>query len=297
MAIFGEPALAADTEEGGGAPFVLIQPLRRTAPLVFASPHSGRRYPRDMLAAARAPLASLRRGEDAYVDELIAGAAVHGAPILCAAFARAYVDLNRGADELDQDMFAEALTGPFNAASPRVQAGLGVLPRIAGDGREIYKAKLPSAEAERRIACIYAPYHETLAALIGETQRLFGCAVLIDCHSMPSGARPAHTPDFVLGDRYGASCHPAITGLVEATLKSMGYRVARNAPFAGGYSTQTHGRPAHNRHALQIEINRALYLDERSLQRTKGFTRIGPDLMRLAEALAAAELHRSLIAA
>jgi N-formylglutamate amidohydrolase len=134
-----------------------------------------------------------------------------------------------------------------------------------------------------------------LQNLVTETREAFGCAVLIDCHSMPSSARGAHAPDIVLGDRYGASCHPSVTALVEATLRRLGYRVARNAPFAGGHTTQTYGRPVHRTHALQVEINRALYLDERTLERTNGYARVRADMSRLAEALSAAALHRSLV--
>jgi N-formylglutamate amidohydrolase len=280
------PAEEAET------PFALIAPLHRTTPLVFASPHSGRRYPQAMLDATHVPLISLRRSEDAFVDELIAGAAAYGAPVLCATYARAYVDLNRGAHELDQEMFSGAIA-PIEH-SPRVMAGLGVLPRVSGDGREIYRAKLPAGEARARIAQVHAPYHVVLDALLEESHRQFGCAVLIDCHSMPSGARGATAPDIVLGDRHGLSCHPAITALAEATLRALGYRVSRNTPFAGGYSTQRHGRPWQGRHALQIEMARDLYVHERSLTRTHGFERLRADLGRLAEALAAAEFHRSL---
>lgn len=275
------------------SPYVLIEPLRRTAPIVFASPHSGRRYPADLLASTRIGLLSLRRSEDAYVDELFAGAAAHGAAVLSATVARAYVDLNRDPNELDPEMFEE----PPPAAAPgsaRVQAGLGAIPRITGDGQTIYRRKLALAEAAQRMAAVHAPYHAALAALVGDMKARFGCAVLIDCHSMPSSARGAHAPDVVLGDRYGASCHPSVTALTEATLRRLGYRVARNAPFAGGHTTQTYGRPSARVHALQIEINRALYLDERTLERTRGFARVRADMSRLAEALGAAMLHKSL---
>lgn len=273
-------------------PFVLIEPLHRTAPLIFASPHSGRRYPSDLLAIARTGLLSLRRSEDAFVDEIFAGAAAHGAAVLSATVARAYVDLNRDPNELDPDMFEERV--PHAAPSPRVQAGLGAIPRVTGDGQLIYRRKLSLREAERRIAAIHAPYHEMLRNLVEETKTQFGCAVLIDCHSMPSNARGSYAPDIVLGDRYGASCHPSVTALAEATLRRLGYRVARNAPFAGGHTTQTYGRPVQRVHALQIEINRGLYCDERSLDRTVGFTRVRADMSRLAEALSAAALHKSL---
>jgi N-formylglutamate amidohydrolase len=283
-----EPARALARE----APFTLIEPLHRTAPLIFASPHSGRRYPPDLLAQTRASLMSLRRSEDAFVDELFAPAAAHGAVVLTAAVARAYVDLNRDPAELDPEMFAESL--PSGPSSPRIQAGLGAIPRVTGDGQTIYRGKLALAEAERRIGAVHRPYHDMLQALLAETCAKFGCAVLIDCHSMPSCARGAGAPDVVLGDRFGASCHASVTALAEASLRRLGYRVARNAPFAGGHTTQLYGRPASRVHALQIEINRALYLDERSLERTAGFTRVRSDMMRLAEALAAAALHRSL---
>ncbi|MBI1251522.1 MAG: N-formylglutamate amidohydrolase [Alphaproteobacteria bacterium] len=279
-------------ENDVGAPFVVIEPLRRRSAVVFASPHSGRRYPASMMAGVRASLAALRRSEDVYVDELFAGAAALGAPLISSTIGRALIDLNRNPSELDPDMFAGRL--PAMTASPRVQAGLGAIPRVAGDGQIIYAAKLQVADADLRINAIHRPYHATLAGLIAEARAQFGCAILIDCHSMPSCARGPHAPDIVLGDRFGAACHPAITALVEATLRRMGYRVARNAPFAGGHTTQLYGRPALRVHALQIEINRGLYVDERTLNRTSGFARVRADMSRLGEALIAADLHKSL---
>jgi N-formylglutamate amidohydrolase len=275
-------------------PFVLIEPLRRTAPLIFASPHRGRRYPAELLAEARVGLLSLRRSEDAYVDELFASAAAHGAAVLSASVARAYVDLNRDPAELDPDMFDERPPDCAHASSARVQAGLGAIPRVSGDGQTIYRRKLSLHEAERRIAAVHRPYHAMLRNLVAETKDQFGCAVLVDCHSMPSNARGAHAPDIVLGDRFGASCHPSVTALAEATLRRLGYRVARNAPFAGGHTTQTYGRPGARMHALQVEISRALYVDERTLERTNGYPRVRADMSRLAEALSAAALHKSL---
>ena len=295
---------AAYAEEGVGdafwqdsrqePPFVLIEPLHRHAPVIFASPHSGRRYPTDLMAQTRVGLLSLRRSEDAYVDELFAGAGAHGAVLLSAAIARAYLDLNRDPAELDPDMFEQRHMRRQIPTSARVQAGLGAIPRINSDGQPIYFRKLTWAEAERRIAQIHRPYHELLTILLAETKAQFGCAVLIDCHSMPSGARGANMPDIVLGDRFGASCHPSVTALAEATLRRLGSRVARNTPFAGGHTTQTYGRPLQRVHALQIEINRALYVDERTLERTNGFARVRADMARLAEALSAAALHKSL---
>src|SRR5262249_40457121 len=229
-----------------------------------------------------------------FVDELFAGVAAHGAALLTASVARAYVDLNRDPAELDPDMFEERLPNASAKTTPRVQAGLGAIPRVTGDGQMIYRRKLPLADAEKRIAAVHRPYHAMLAGLVADTKAAFGCAVLIDCHSMPSCARGAHAPDVVLGDRFGASCHPSVTALAEACLRRLGYRVARNTPFAGGPTTQTYGRPSSSVHALQIELNRALYVDERSLDRTSGFLRVRADMGRLAETLATAALHKSL---
>ncbi|HVV32481.1 MAG TPA: N-formylglutamate amidohydrolase [Vitreimonas sp.] len=291
----GENAEAfAPAEPKADLPFVLIEPIRRTTPLIFASPHSGRRYPADLLANARIGLLSLRRTEDAYVDELFASAAAHGACVLSASVARAYVDLNRDPAELDPEMFDERPPLPASLPSARVQAGLGAIPRISGDGQSIYRRKLAWSDGQRRISNVHRPYHAMLQNLVDETKALFGCSVLIDCHSMPSSARGAHAPDIVLGDRFGVSCHPSVTALAEATLRKLGYRVARNTPFAGGHTTQSYGRPALRTHALQIEINRALYVDERTLERTNGFARVRADMSRLAEALGAAALHKSL---
>jgi N-formylglutamate amidohydrolase len=276
------------------APFVLIEPLHRTAALVFSSPHSGRRYPEGFLAEAHAPLPSLRRSEDAFVDELFAAAAAHGAPVLCATYGRAFVDLNRDPWELDPDMFIDPPPRSRLALTSRVQAGLGAIPRISGDGAPIYRRRIALAEAERRLALAHAPYHAMLGNLISETVESFGAAVLVDCHSMPSSARGPQGPDIVLGDRFGASCHPCVTALAEATLRRQGYRVARNSPFAGGHTVQSYGRPQRGVHALQIEINRALYMNERSLAPSFGFARVKADMTRLVETLASAELHQRL---
>ncbi len=262
--------------------------------LVLSSPHSGAVYPRRFLASSRLDAATLRRSEDAYVDELFAGAAAHGACVLSGTIARAYVDLNRDPAELDPEMFEERPPHSPQSNSARVQAGLGAIPRISGDGQSIYRRKLSLSEAERRINAVHRPYHALLQNIVAETKEQFGCAVLIDCHSMPNNARGAHAPDVVLGDRFGASCHPSVTALAEATLRRLGYRVARNTPFAGGHTTQTYGRPAGQVHALQIELNRGLYVDERTLERTNGYARVRADMTRLAEALSAANLHKSL---
>jgi N-formylglutamate amidohydrolase len=278
----------------GEPPFTVIEPLHRLGPVIFASPHSGRVYPGAVMQRTKLALNSLRRAEDAYVDELFAPAASFGAPVLCANLARAYVDVNRDPAELDANMFEDGRSLVVQAGSPRVQAGLGVIPRLSGDGHAIYRGKLPAGEAERRLARMHTPYHDMLAGMMHETRAAFGCAVLIDCHSMPSSVRGAGAPDIVLGDRFGASCHPAVTAHAESLLRRMGYRVARNTPFAGGHTTQRYGRPAERWHTLQIELSRGLYLEERTLQRSGAFARVRADMARLTAGLIAADFVRML---
>lgn len=251
-------------------------PHAPSSPVVFASPHSGRDYPADLLRMSRLDRHALRQSEDSYVDLIFEEAPRHGAPLLRALFPRAYVDVNRARDELDPRMFADALPEGCDTRSSRVIAGLGVIPRIVADGQDIYARKLYFADASRRLTACYDPYHCALAQLIEKARDNFGCAVLIDCHSMPAaGGAPfrAGEPaiDFVLGDRFGSSCAPFVTQLAEETLGDLGYETARNAPYAGGFVAASYGRPAEGVHVLQIEINRALYLDERRIARTEGF--------------------------
>jgi N-formylglutamate amidohydrolase len=271
------------------------------SPLVFASPHSGRHYPSDMMAASRLDASAIRLSEDAYVDDLILGAVDHGARVITAAYARAYIDVNREPYELDASMFEDELPDFARGRSARVAAGLGSIARIVAEGHEIYARKLTFAEARRRIELVHRPYHDALSALLAQARAAFGLAVLVDWHSMPSaaariygqsgdgvrrGISGAGSCDLVLGDRFGTACAPAITTLVERELEAMGYRVARNAPYAGGYTTEFYGKPSARTHALQIEINRGLYLDEASLEPRDGFARLKRDLERVFAALA-----------
>jgi N-formylglutamate amidohydrolase len=279
----------------------LRRPGQQTMPVVFSSPHSGLDYPPEFLAAARLDARSLRRSEDSYVDELFQLAPDLGAPLLAALFPRVYVDANREAFELDPAMFEDPLPPEANTASPRVSAGLGMIARVVATGEEIYSRKLRFAEALARIERHWRPYHSMLAGLIAETRHRFGFCVLIDCHSMPSVGGPFERDaghervDVVLGDCRGASCAPALTSRVEAALRQLGYNVARNNPYSGGFVTQHYGRPAEASHALQIELNRALYLDEATLERGPGFGRLVADLGELVRAIG--EIARELEAA
>ncbi|MEL6791644.1 MAG: N-formylglutamate amidohydrolase [Pseudomonadota bacterium] len=260
-------------------PFEILTPTAPTSPVIFASPHSGRLYPRELLTATRLSRHALRQSEDCYVDLLFAAAPKLGAPLIKALFPRAYIDVNRREDELDPRMFTGPLAIRADAKSSRVLAGLGVLPRIVADGKNIYGRKISADDAARRLAACYQPYHGALRQLLQQTRARFGVAVLIDCHSMPTigGApiRPGEPAlDFVIGDRFGTSAAPGITGLIETFLSQRDYHVARNTPYAGGHVAHAYGRPAKGVHVVQIEINRSLYLDEQKLTRTDGFDRI-----------------------
>jgi len=287
VAVLSPGAEAAGLEP----PFVLRRAEGVPAPFVFASPHSGREYPAELMAAAALDSAAIRRSEDCFVDELIAAAPASGVSLLTARYGRAYIDVNREAYELDQAMFEDELPPFARARTARVAAGLGSIARVVGEGQEIYRRKLTFAEARGRIEAVHQPYHRALAALLEETRAAHGRAALIDWHSMPSAASgdPAYGRkgcDMVLGDRFGSACAPGLTRLVERELESMGYRVARNAPYAGGYTTEFYGRPDEGLHALQIEINRGVYLDEAALEPSAGFARLKRDLDRLCAALA-----------
>ena len=252
----------------------LIRPLRQRVPLVFSSPHSGRAYPAQMLARTVLEGRAIRSSEDAFVDELFAAAPGHGAPLLLANAPRAWLDLNRAADELDPALIEGVTRSPHN---PRIASGLGVIPRVVAQGRPIYRGKISRAEAEERLARYWQPYHAALHSLMAETRAGFGEAVLIDCHSMPHEAIEGHgrfgaaRPEVVIGDRFGAAAAREVVERIEAGFRGAGLRVARNAPFAGAYIAQAYGRPSRGHHAVQVEIDRALYMDEARIEKRADF--------------------------
>lgn len=254
--------------------FVLIRPDQLAGPVIFASPHSGSDYPTEFLARAVPDRLMIRSSEDAFVDRLFEAAPSLGAPLLAARVPRAYLDLNRAADELDPAVIEGIQRVPMN---PRVSSGLGVIPRVVAGGRAIYRGKLPLSEAEMRIRRFWHPYHQTLSALIEETRAALGEAVLIDCHSMPHEAILSHTragqprPEVVLGDRFGAAAGREVMDRIEAAFAAAGLRVARNSPFAGAYVTQAYGRPSRGVHVIQVEIDRALYMEEGRIEPHAGF--------------------------
>ena len=282
------------------APLSVLAPLAQKAPLVFASPHSGRAYPTDFLALARLDPFAMRRSEDAFMDDVFGAAPELGAPLLRAHFPRAFVDANREAYELDPAMFADPLPSHANTTSPRVAAGLGTIPRVVATGEEIYGGPLNFADAARRIENYYIPYHDALKGLIDKTIARFGCCLLVDCHSMPSIGGPMDSDsglkrlDAVLGDCHGSSCAPFVTEAAERTMASLGFRVARNNPYAGGFTTRHYGRPQSGIHALQIEFNRVLYMDEIKIEPKNGLHDLKRRVRRLIEALMAIDRRRLL---
>jgi N-formylglutamate amidohydrolase len=275
----------------GSPPIVLSAPDRLSLPVVLASPHSGRRYTPEFLALVDVSEGELRRAEDAFVDRMFSAAPGLGIPLLAAEFPRSLVDVNREALELDPDMFEGALPPEANIRSPRVAAGLGAIPRVSAGGRPLYRRPLPVKDALAAIERLWRPYHRALAGLVASAQASFGVALLVDCHSMPSAGGLGDTAggetlaDIVLGDAFGQSCDPLLVESAEAFLAGRGYAVVRNTPYAGGFTTRHYGRPADGVHALQIEVNRALYLDEARIEPTAAFAEVARDLVGLVEAL------------
>ncbi|TBN42795.1 N-formylglutamate amidohydrolase [Paracoccus subflavus] len=239
--------------------------------VIFGSPHSGCIYPDWFLKGTRLPPATLRSSEDAFVDRLIAGAPDFGAVTIRAQVPRAVVDLNRAPDEIDPLVVRGVPRHPLNQ---RTLAGLGVIPRVVSQGRAILERPLERSEAERRINSYWRPYHQALSGLIAEARSRFGQAILIDMHSMPHdalGHLQGSRPDMVLGNRHGLSAAARVSDAIVAAIESEGWRVRRNSPFAGAYICSTYGRPGQNVHVVQLEIDRALYMDEQTITPHEGF--------------------------
>lgn len=251
-------------------PPFLYRPAEGVAsPFVFAVPHSGRHYPPDFVKRSILNMNALRQSEDAFVDELFEGVPACSAALLIATHARAYLDLNRAENELDPDLFIPPLDKSALDVSYRVQAGLGVVPQYVAENTPIYKERLPAREAEKRLMLVHRPYHQKLSALLEECRQEFGVAFLIDCHSMPSepltNPKASTVPTIILGDCWGSACMRDLTDITETLFMKAGFNVRRNVPYSGGYSTSSYGAPSSGVHALQIEISRALYMDEQTL--------------------------------
>jgi N-formylglutamate amidohydrolase len=256
--------------------FDIVAPAQWTLPVVLNSPHSGSLLPPDLLRQSRLSPNVLRRSEDCYIDELFVSCVQYGAPLLRSRVSRAFIDLNREPHELDPRMFTTPLPGYMNGTSPRVLSGLGTIPRIVGEGDVIYHHKLELVEVMSRIDAIYRPYHRTLGTMLDQVHNETGFVCLIDCHSMPSsavagGRNNLRQVDIVLGDRFGASCDPELVQVWREAFTDAGLQIRLNHPYPGGFITETHGRPRMGRNALQIEINRSLYLSGNSTIKSNNF--------------------------
>lgn len=280
--------------------FTLLRPTELTSSVVFASPHSGRDYPDHFVRRSLLDAQTIRSSEDAFVDRLFKAAPQFGAPFLTAEAPRAFIDLNRGVDELDPALISGVRRYAHN---PRVASGLGVIPRVVSNGRAIYRGKLPLQEAKDRIATYWHPYHAALKGLLNEAHTDFGEAILVDCHSMPhealdSLAKPGtRRPVIVIGDRFGSSADGEIVDQIEAGFAAAGLNVARNSPFAGAYVAQHYGRPSRRQHAIQIEIDRSLYMDERTVSPHSEFAAFQELLTGIIAEIAAIGTTRKQLAA
>ncbi len=274
------------------SPVRVFRPARQCAPIVFASPHSGRAYPDAFIATSRLDPLRLRRSEDGFVDDLFAAVPVLGMPLVAATFPRAYCDANREPWELDPTMFEDELPPWVNTMSPRVAAGLGTIARLVASGETIYKRRLRFAEAEARVRTCWHPFHTALRAAIEDTRDAFGTCLLVDCHSMPSNAMaPRGATDIVLGDGHGTTCGPVLVRAAEDLLFEQGFTVRRNDPYAGGYITRNYGRPRERVHGMQIEICRSLYMDEARMERLDGFDGVRARITAVVAGLAAIVPH------
>ncbi len=266
------------------------EPLVEAVPLVFDSPHSGDLYPADFGTVA--PIWPLRTGEDAFIDELYAAAPLHGAVLIAAEFPRSYIDTNRDVLDIDPELLAEPWPVPLKP-SQKTELGLSLIRRLAVPGQPMYDRRLSVAEVQARITRYYEPYHDALKIALDGLHQRFGAVWHVDCHSMKSVGSTMSTdngarrPDFVISDRDGTTCAPAFIGLVVGLLRERGYSVNVNDPYKGAELVRRHGRPAEHRHALQIEVNRALYMDEVHITRTEGFPKLKADIDLLIAALAA----------
>ena len=299
MSLHARAAIAAEI----GPPIIEFVPARQTSPVVLSSPHSGNVYPSTFLAASRLDACRLRKSEDCFVDELVGGAVALGVPLLAARFPRAFLDVNREPYELDPGLFRDPLPDYANTQSLRVVGGFGTIARVVADAEEIYKEPLSVAEGLARIDALYLPYHDALRRLIETTRRRMGCAILLDCHSMPSatgGNGRGGRADIVIGDRFGASSDGRVVEALRMAFNAAGFECVMNRPYAGGFITEHYGRPALAVHAVQIEINRGLYMDETSLEKLPAFAELRERLVhalgKFAEMAALAEAPPRLAA-
>ena len=273
----------------------IVEPVSLTSGVVFALPHSGRDYGVSFLNQSILDQLSIRSSEDAFLDQLIDGIEKYGAPKIIANAPRAFIDLNRSTDELDPALISGIKN---NIKNPRISSGLGVIPRVVSHGKEIYRGKLSFEQAQSRIKYYWKPYHTDLSNLLQRSQSVFGQSLLIDIHSMPHEAVSTQSsfikpPEIVVGDRFGMSSDPEFTNLVISILKQHEFKVAKNTPFAGAFITKHHGKVKKRIHALQLEIDRSLYMDEEKILPNSEFeklkTRLLPALIQISSLICKSE--------
>ncbi|MBL4869983.1 MAG: N-formylglutamate amidohydrolase [Robiginitomaculum sp.] len=270
--------------------FEVLAPPVLKSPIILASPHSGRHYPASFLQQTSVSLAQLRQSEDSYVDEMIKPLAQYDIPVLHALFPRCFVDVNRSANDWPPESISRRSVlddkNPFQAhqrySSSHAHAGLGVIPTRISHGLPIYAYPLAPKLIQARLDTLYHPYHEALQALIGMAKSKFGHAIVLDFHSMPgekvSGKKRA---DFILGDRFGKSCAPETINTLHKLLSARGYTVTRNLPYAGGFITDYYGQVSERVDAVQIEINKDLYLDQDTLTPHSGMGKLIEDIQKV----------------
>jgi N-formylglutamate deformylase len=260
-------------------------PQAAEVPLVFDSPHSGSHYPGNFRFCC--PFDVLRTAEDTYVDELYAAAPELGATLIAAVFPRSYLDPNRAVDDLDTALIDEPWPSPLKP-SHRTRAGLGLVRRVARTGTPIYDRKLSISEILARVEQYHVPYHRVLDEACSRLHGKFGVVWHVNCHSMPSqrsAKKGGQCADFVLGDRDGTTCEPGFTDFVAGVLRARGYTVRINEVYKGVEIVKRQGRPAERRHSLQIEVDRALYMNQKTLEKSEGFARLQTDITHLIDAL------------
>jgi len=242
--------------------------------IIFASAHSGSIYPDAFIERTDLAIKQLRRNEDAFITNLFSPAPDLGAPLIEANFPRCFVDVNRASNELPSFWQTDG-----KIISSRAEIGMGVVPTMLSETINIYSEPLSLTAAKIRIKDLYHPYHDALLGLIDEARSLFGKVLLIDCHSMPGfNSMGSRRSDIILGDRFGKSCSSEIVMLIEKLFQDLGYSVSRNYPYAGGFVTKHYGKPYESANALQIEINRDLYLNPITLDKKPGFTALAKNI-------------------
>ncbi|GGX74048.1 N-formylglutamate amidohydrolase [Litorimonas cladophorae] len=280
-----------------GAGHIVDRPQDWRSAVIFASPHSGSIYPTDFLKRSKLSAHQLRKNEDIFIDHLFHSAVQAGAPFLRAVFPRVLVDVNRASEEVHPDWSDALGMDPLEQPTPRAAAGLGVIPTYLSESLAIYSRTPTMDDVRARLDTLYHPYHAALKALLNQSLSRFGRALLVDCHSMPGFSQMgARRPDIILGDRFGTACHADTLEQFRHLFVQAGYNVGVNYPYAGGYTTAHYGRPAEGIEAIQIEINRDIYVNPVTLAPKSGYVQLREDLQSIIQDVITQALPQDLAA-